>query len=124
MRRSSLRYLTSALALITGAALLGGQARAATDQNQGATVETLVVTAERRVENLESVPIAANVLTSDALEAKDIKTIDDLEYAVPSLTISSGGQSNYMNIRGIGKNDNAGNTTSAVATYRDGVGTV
>ncbi len=64
------------------------------------------------------------MLNEDDLNARSIFEVDDLEFATPSLTISSNGQSNMMNIRGIGKNDNAGNTTSAVATYRDGVGTV
>jgi iron complex outermembrane recepter protein len=87
-------------------------------------VEVLVVTAERRTENLQTAPVAASVLTSDALAARNILNVDDLEFATPSLTIASNGQSNQMNIRGIGKEDNSGTATSAVATYRDGVGTV
>ena len=51
-------------------------------------------------------------------------SVDDLEFASPSLTVNQNGQSNQINIRGIGKEDNSGTATSAVATYRDGVGTI
>jgi iron complex outermembrane receptor protein len=39
-------------------------------------------------------------------------------------SVATAGQSNQMNLRGIGKFDSGGVSTSAVATYRDGVGTV
>ena len=117
----------ASLAVIAAIAMGAAATHARADDQQkpaASTVPGVVITAERRVENLESTPIAANVLSQQVLDAKDIHSVDDLEYATPSLTVSSGGQSNYMNIRGIGKNDNSGTSTSAVATYRDGVGTV
>ncbi len=87
-------------------------------------VEVVVITAERRDTNLQEAPVAAVVLSGDALEARNITGVDDLEFATPSLTVSQNGQSNQINIRGIGKEDNSGTATSAVATYRDGVGTI
>jgi iron complex outermembrane receptor protein len=125
-RQSGLRTSIALSTILCGvaAAASAWAADAPATGTSGQENATLVITAERRVSNLETTPIAANVLSQETLDEKGVRTIDDLEYAVPSLTISSGGQSNYMNIRGIGKNDNAGNTTSAVATYRDGVGTV
>ena len=87
-------------------------------------VETVIVTAERRAENLQQAAVAATVLSGEALAERSILTVDDLEFVTPSLTISSSGQGNEMNIRGIGKEDISGTATSAVATYRDGVGTV
>src|SRR5580698_3447632 len=122
LRSASYPILCSALAWVFPVAVHA--ADASSDAPQGSTVAPVVVTAERRTVDLGKTPIAASVLSAKDLDDKAIRTVDGLERAVPSLTISSGGQSNYMNIRGIGKNDNAGNTTSAVATYRDGVGTV
>jgi iron complex outermembrane receptor protein len=87
-------------------------------------VETIIVTAERRAENLQQAAVAATVLTGDALSERAVTSVDDLEFVTPSLTIASSGQGNEMNIRGIGKEDISGTATSAVATYRDGVGTV
>jgi iron complex outermembrane receptor protein len=73
---------------------------------------------------LQSAPVAASAFTSDMLRRYAIDEIDDLEFATPSLTVATAGQSNQMNLRGIGKFDSGGTSTSAVATYRDGVGTV
>lgn len=83
-----------------------------------------MVTAERRNVNLQEAAVAAIVLSGDALEQRNITSVDDLEFATPSMTIAQNGQSNQMNIRGIGKEDNSGTATSAVAVYRDGVGTI
>jgi iron complex outermembrane receptor protein len=87
-------------------------------------VETIIVTAERRAENLQQAAVAATVLTGSDLSERAVTSVDDLEFVTPSLTIASSGQGNEMNIRGIGKEDISGTATSAVATYRDGVGTV
>jgi len=103
-------------ALALAAGLIGAAPALAQERpQQGAsTVTEVVVTAERRDQNLQRAAVAANVLNERQLEARAVHTVDDLEAVTPSLTVSSGGQSNYMNIRGVGKNDNAGNTTSAV----------
>ncbi len=84
----------------------------------------IIVTAEKREENLQEAPVAAVVLTDAMLLRDSVDNIDDLEFNTPSLTIATAGQSNQMNMRGIGKFDSGGTSTSAVATYRDGVGTV
>jgi outer membrane receptor protein involved in Fe transport len=89
-----------------------------------ADVETVVVTAERRSENLQRAPVSASVLTQEDLDAHDVHGVDDLEFSTPSLTVGSNGQSTQINIRGIGKEDNSGTATSAVAIYRDGLGTI
>jgi len=100
------------------------RAVAAAPQDQPRTVELVVVTAERRPENLQSAAVAATVLTADDLKRHDVHGVDDLEFSTPSLAIAHNGQSNQINIRGIGKEDNSGNATSAVAIYRDGIGTI
>lgn len=99
-------------------------AMAASPPTDQRTVETVVVTGERRKENLQSAAVAATVLTADDLRKHEVKGVDDLEFSTPSLAIAHNGQSNQINIRGIGKEDNSGNATSAVAIYRDGIGTI
>lgn len=87
-------------------------------------IEQVVVTAEKRTETLQSAAVAGAVFNDEALKRNSIDEIDDLEFSTPSLTVATAGQSNQMNLRGIGKFDSGGTSTSAVATYRDGVGTV
>lgn len=87
------------------------------------TVEEVVVTAERRSENLQRAAIAATVLTGADLTKKGVTGVDQLQFVSPSVTISNFGQGNFFNIRGIGKEANNTGTTVGVITYRDGVAT-
>ena len=69
----------------------------------GSTVGEIIVTAQRRAESIQSVPIAVTALSGTSLQERRIETGADLELAVPNLTFSraSFGSTNYQ-IRGIG----------------------
>lgn len=84
-------------------------------------LQEIVVTAQRRVENLQDVPIAATALDADAIEAKVLVQLADLQAAAPSLSITNAGQTQSVNIRGIGLASNSPNATAGVATYVDGL---
>jgi iron complex outermembrane receptor protein len=85
------------------------------------TIETVVVTAERRTVDLQKTPLAATVLTADDLTKKNVTNVEGLMFATPSLTVNNFGQGNDFNIRGIGKGESNIQTPSGVVTYRDGV---
>jgi iron complex outermembrane receptor protein len=87
------------------------------------TVEELVITAERREENLQKTALAATVLTGTDLQEKGIVTVDQLQFISPSITVNNFGQGNDFNIRGIGKGEHNTQTSTGVVTYRDGVTT-
>lgn len=93
-------------------------------ESEPADVGGVVITAEKRAEDPQTAPIAATVFNEDTLRRGSVDDVDDLEFVTPSLTIATAGQANMMNMRGIGKFDAGGTSTSAIATYRDGVGTV
>jgi iron complex outermembrane receptor protein len=84
-------------------------------------LQEIVVTAQRRVENLQDVPIAATALDASALESKRVMQLADLQSAAPSLSITNAGQTQSVNIRGIGLASNSPNATAGVATYVDGL---
>jgi iron complex outermembrane receptor protein len=94
----------------------------ASKASQG-TVEELVITAERREENLQKTAIAATVLSGADLQEKGVFTVDQLQFISPSITVNNFGQGNNFNIRGIGKGEHNTQTSTGVITYRDGVGT-
>jgi outer membrane receptor protein involved in Fe transport len=81
----------------------------------------IIVTAQKRSEQLQDVPIAIAAITSDGLEAAGIEDTQDLSLIVPSLVITS--DTSYMlpRIRGIGNNVIGAGFESGVATYIDGV---
>lgn len=87
------------------------------------TVQELIVTAERRSENLQQIAIAATVMTGADLAKQGIVTVDQLQFVSPSLTVNNFGQGNDFDIRGIGKGEHNSQTGTGVVTYRDGVAT-
>lgn len=89
-------------------------------QDTGA-LEDIVVTAERREENLQDVPIAATALTGDQLQDKGVQRLADLQFAAPSLSITDQGLTQSVNIRGIGIASGSPAVANGVATYLDGV---
>jgi iron complex outermembrane recepter protein len=121
--RRMLSLSTSVLALMCcGAAHAQTASNSTTNANSGG-VETVVVTAERRAENLKTTAISATVLTGDDLANKGINMVDALQFSVPNVTIDNFGQGSDFNIRGIGKAEHNSQTTTGVITYRDGIAT-
>ena len=87
-------------AIVEGGAAAPQSGSAAGD---GAEVEALIVTAQKKEEDIQDVPIAISAFTAQALEAQKIEGGYDLLKAIPNVTFS---KSNYVgynfSIRGIG----------------------
>lgn len=81
----------------------------------------IVVTAQKRGENLQNVPIAVTALSSDALTTKGISTVVDLTRVAPSLTYTVQATQATPRIRGVGTAIAGAGNESSVATYVDGV---
>jgi iron complex outermembrane recepter protein len=112
--------------LLLGAATLAvaatGSAAAAQDAVAAEpALEEIVVTALRRTENLQTVPIAATALSGAKLESSAVERLSDLQFVSPSLSITSAGETESINIRGIGLTSNLPTVTNGVATYVDGL---
>jgi outer membrane receptor protein involved in Fe transport len=96
--------LRTAIHLVLGAAALGSSLAASAQDAEGFTVlDEIIVTAQKREENVQDVPIAVTALSPDALVSQRIDTGADLQRAVPNMNFSriAGGETNYQ-IRGIG----------------------
>jgi iron complex outermembrane receptor protein len=85
--------------------------------------EQIIVTAQRRSENLMTTAVSASVISGKTLEEKGVVNIDALQFATPSVVVNNFGQGNDFNVRGIGKAEHNTQTTTGVITYRDGVPT-
>lgn len=123
MKTSALLLGASVLALAWFNIAEAQTASTAPDDGSSATIETVVVTAERRNEDLMKSPISATVLTGTDLSNKGVLTVDDLQFHTPSVVINNFGQGMDFNIRGIGKSEHNTQTLTGVITYRDGVAT-
>lgn len=88
-------------------------------------VSDIVVTARRREETLQSVPIAVTALSGEMLADRGYTSITDMEQVAPGLKFTSGGggNSNAFNayIRGVGEGDFIVTSDPAVALYIDGI---
>ncbi len=96
-------------------------AAAAANQRESTGLEEIVVTAQRRSESLQSVPIAVSAVTGAQLEARGLNDIVSLSTAIPSLMISIDGNSATVFLRGVGSNAGNPNDEPSVATYVDGI---
>jgi iron complex outermembrane receptor protein len=83
------------------------------------SLQTVVVTSERRAENLQEVPASITAISGDEIESQHIETLEDLSRVVPGLSLASGGNPgmNTITIRGI--SSQGGNAT--VGEYLDDV---
>ena len=86
-----------------------------------ARVEDIIVTAQRREESLQRVPISVSAVAGEKLASVGITKIDDLGSAVPGLIAIPQLNSFSPIIRGIGQVNLAPGADLGVATYVDGV---
>jgi outer membrane receptor protein involved in Fe transport len=127
-RRTGLAtFRTSAIALAL-AALGAGNARAADTaaapaaaaSTDTAPLDAIVVTAQRRSENIKDVPISISVLSGDDIAAQRISNVEDLSRAIPGLSFNSwGGTEELTNIVIRGVSSTSGSAT--VGLYLDDV---
>ncbi len=105
--------------LMTGTALTATSAAFAQDSAEdGASSGDIIVTARRREENLQDVPIAITALGQSQLEQGQISTELDLQRAVPGLTIRQNGSANQFNYSIRGQSvDTYTNSPPGVLTY-------
>jgi len=97
-------------------------ASAPADAQAPGTLQEVIVTAEKRAENVQSVPLAITAITGAQLQAANIENMTDLKVEIPSLTFFeyAAGQARYY-IRGIGNNLDSGSVDEDVGVFVDGV---
>jgi iron complex outermembrane receptor protein len=97
------------------------QAAAEEAAPQSGGLEEIVVTANRREQNLQDVPIAVTAVTSAALQASGTLNTLQLERVTPGLQIYQTGSAALPFLRGVGSNQSNPGFESPVAIYIDGI---
>ncbi|MFT4518455.1 MAG: iron complex outermembrane receptor protein [Halioglobus sp.] len=90
---------------------------------QGLILEEVIVTAQKRTESLQDVPIAVTAISGDKILSASMQDLVDLTSYVPNVSITptgGGGSPGRITIRGIGSGNNAGFEQS-VGMFVDGV---
>ncbi len=121
----SLALWSLSLAMAWGTAVADPQQPAQTQAEP--QLQEVVVTAQKRSQNIQTVPIAISAFTSQQLRQQNITSLAALSAQTPGVQLDAGapfsGDSSVLSasIRGIGQSDFAINVNPAVGVYLDGV---
>jgi iron complex outermembrane receptor protein len=86
-----------------------------------ASLVEIVVTAQRRSENLQNVPITVTAVSGDQLIASGVQNTQDLSAVVPGLTFPVSQGTALPHLRGVGNSAVEAGVENSVALYVDGV---
>ncbi|WP_304189811.1 TonB-dependent receptor [Phenylobacterium aquaticum] len=109
-------------ALFATSMLAGVPAALAADTTAGPTVEEIVVTAQKKEENLQDVPVAVTAFSTKKLEQLHVENFNDYVKFLPSVAAQSaapGGATVFMRGIASGANANHSGSLPSVGTYLD-----
>ncbi len=121
----TMRIANHSVFLLSAIALAAGTLPQVSLAQSGATsLEEVVVTAQRREENLQDVPGAVSALSELELDRKQIGNVLDLQSSIPNISIAQNtgtpsGARIYL--RGIGEDESRATVEPAISMYVDGV---
>ncbi|WP_438851949.1 TonB-dependent receptor [Brevundimonas nasdae] len=114
---------TTVSAVVIGAAAFGFAGVASAQQSVPSSVDDIIVTAQKREQSLQDVPIVVTTLSQELLTGAGVQDIKDLQILTPGMTVTStqSEASTTVRIRGAGTvGDNPG-LESSVGVVIDGV---
>ncbi len=98
----------------------GALAQAGSSASRPKALEEVVVTAQKRAQNIQDVPVSVSSLSGDSLKELNMENMNDLSKITPNLKIVADGIFNTISIRGLGSGANNGFEQS-VGTFIDDV---
>jgi outer membrane receptor protein involved in Fe transport len=120
---SILRALLSSCAIAMASAIpatsASAQATAGADASPQSGLDEVIVTAQKRSQDVQAIPTSISVLTGYALKQQQIASYDDITRAVPGVSFSAGGSPglNFLEMRGVSSTSGA----ATVGIYLDEV---
>src|ERR1700744_6055424 len=108
-----------ALSLVSFQARAAAAAAPPTSADAASTISELIVTAEKRSERLQDVPVAISAFSAEQRSLVAINSNQDLTDFTPGLSYSSIDNRPYL--RGVGRNTDNRAVASAVAVYYNGI---
>lgn len=116
-RRKTGRFLFTIAGVVVGTAILFSPL---TVPAQGLALEEVIVTAQRRVQSLQEVPISLDVFTGEDLNLQGFRNFEDMAKFSPSITVTNG-REQLLTIRGFGTQGNRVTLQSATPMFVDGI---
>ncbi len=121
--KSTLRSSTALVAPILAIFCLAGNAFAQEASDEGGAPAEIVVTAQKRAERLQEVPVAVSVISGDAIATASRQNLEGATALVPSLNFVKAGTSlnQTLFLRGLGTTSFSIAVEPSVSTVLDGV---
>ena len=112
-------YLAIAATTLTSSTLSSHNVLAGEEWSEKAMLDEIIVTAQKRKQDLQDVPISVNVISGSKIDQQGIFTFDDLASYIPNLQINTADQITGIYLRGLGSGINTG-FEQTVGLYVDG----
>ena len=119
--RAGAASIAFAMAAMPIAAIAQSAAADTSAGSAGDGLTDIVVTANKRAQNLQDVSASVQALTSEDLARSGIKDVSRLEQLAPGLVFAKGGNDAKIALRGANSNNTYGDATSIVGVFVDGV---
>jgi iron complex outermembrane recepter protein len=113
--------LAPCLLTVAGAAIAQAPSPAKTAAAESITLDEVLVTAQKRAENLQQVPIAVAAITSEMAEKIGVVNGQTLAQVVPGLMLNRQTNGTQAFLRGVGNSSTQAGNEPAVAMYVDDV---
>jgi len=118
MKSGLIRFCSS----VSVAAILSAvSASAAVAAENPALVEEVIVTAQKRAENLQNVPASVSAVTGDALRQQQISSVEGLAQSLPNVNFGQTTGNARIAIRGVGFDNISLGNEGRIAYHVDGV---
>jgi iron complex outermembrane recepter protein len=114
-------YISVGVFALTAIPAHAQQASQATGADATPAIGEIVVTAQRRSERLQDVPVTVTAASAAKLASVGVRTSQDLSIVTPGLTVPQTSGYSQPHIRGVGTTSNGPGIENPVATYVDGV---
>ncbi len=120
--KSSVKYSLLASCAVIALPLVSSQAhaQAAPDKKASSDSVEVIVTAQKRSENVLKVPVTISVLSGNELKSTGVNTVSDVQNSVPGVVVGTGSFGTNVAIRGVTSSDQTSKGELGVAFNIDG----
>lgn len=120
--KSALKSVLLASCMLGGAGFAHAQVAQAGDAASAGGLEEIIVTARKREESVQTVPVAVTAISEKVIQQRDITSIEKIAAATPNLNVgrASNGSGAQLTMRGIGSSSTSIGIEQSVAVVVDG----
>jgi iron complex outermembrane receptor protein len=119
-RKSATKGWLPLASLLIATSISASAQEVTTEKEKKVELETILVTAQKRSESLQDVPISIQTVTGETIQEAGIQRLDDLSSIIPNVNINEGFAGETISVRGFGSGVNP-SFEQAVSTFIDGV---